>query len=157
MEIKGGVDSKIDWNSCIKVHSSKHIPFRIIFIELMCIINWIIEGDILFVIVESSYIRRKDITHQDEAIFCLHLVDCIIESVSVIDTMKKRSLNVSLIIVCKSYFEVVVSFGCYKDVLGVVVRMRSWFNESNSQEDGIVGHMEVFTCQKFMQIDEGSG
>jgi hypothetical protein len=86
----------------------------------------------------------------------MNFVDCIVEGVSLIDSVQNWGSHVTIIIEVESDFEVIVAVGRNKDVFGVEVRIEDRFHEGDGQEAGIVGHMEVVVLEKFLDVDEGS-
>lgn len=71
-----------------------------------------------------------------------------------IDSMQNGGLNVPFIVIDQSYFEVVVPSSRDKNVLGIEVRMRDGFHKGNTQEYGIVGHMQVVIGQQLVYVDK---
>jgi hypothetical protein len=112
----------------------------------MRVVNGVINSDVLIGIKPPVNSWRQHIADKDEAGTSLDFVDCIVEDISMIDSMQNGYLDVTLVIIDKCDFEIVVAPSRDQNILSVELRYDDRFDESNTKEDRIVGHVEIVVC-----------
>lgn len=130
------------WLSEVQRISSHNVPFRVSLFRLMLVVTRVIHSNILFwqLVVYRigwwNYIANGDIAWHG-----LDVVYGVVKSVSVVDSVEMRSLDLVGLVVNKNYFEVVVSLGGDNDALHFDVAGELNAGKSDALVSGVRRHV----------------
>ena len=101
-------------------------------------------------ILLSIHSWRQHVADKYETRTRLDFVDGIVEHVAVVDSMQEGRLDVSLVIINKRDFEIMVAAGCNEHVFSIEVRYDYGFDEGNAKEDGVVRHVQIVVREQLL-------
>jgi hypothetical protein len=118
MHIIGLVEGISNRLSEIDRIGSHNIPFRVTFFRLVFIVTRVINRHILFwQFLVNDISRRKDIPDRHIPWHRLDVIDRVIKSVPVVNSMDMCGLDLVGLVVSENDFEVVIAFGGNDDSL----------------------------------------
>lgn len=121
----------------------------------MTIVSCIINCNYLpGVICELSENRRQDIGHGKVSATSLHIICGKVVGITVVDSVEDRAQNISVIVVDKEDFKVVIVLGGDQNCLSFKVRVVFVGDSGDSLETSITGHMQITLFQHSFDINE---
>ena len=124
LKIIGSIESINEGISFVTSESTKHIPGRISKLVIIRIVKCIINSNNLPSLVSQILLSiRYDVADRKIPWGCFNIINGIVVSISVIDTMDKAAQNIAIIVEDQCYLNIVIVLGCDDHGLHVEVRV----------------------------------
>ncbi len=120
----------------------------------MFVVAGVVYSNILFnVIVINTESGWDDVADGDVPGHGSNFVYCVVETVSIVDSVKMDCLDFVRLVISENHFEVVVAFGGNDNALHFDVAGEFDACESNSLVSGVGGHVQTGVFQQIVHID----
>ncbi len=120
----------------------------------MFVVAGVVYSNILFnVIVINTESGWDDVAYGDVPGHGSDFVYCVVETVSVVDSVKMNCLDFVRLVISKDYFEVVIAFGGDDNALHFDVAGEFYTCESDALVSGVGGHVQTGVFQQIVHID----